>query len=107
VTVFRDQSFGLYVAEAVDNGPANTGLDRFFALPAAPSRSPSDCAPLGLTGSDTVTSGDVVIRDAPVLPTTKDQCKNGGWKSYGVFKNQGDCVSFVATKGKNPPAKSP
>jgi hypothetical protein len=29
------------------------------------------------------------------LPTTKEQCKNGGWKTYGVFKNQDDCVSFV------------
>ena len=37
-------------------------------------------------------------------PTNKDQCKKGGWESYGVFKNQGDCVSFVATGGKNPPA---
>jgi hypothetical protein len=34
---------------------------------------------------------------------TADQCKNGGWTTYGVFKNQGDCVSFVATKGENPP----
>src|SRR5260221_822083 len=28
---------------------------------------------------------------------TKDQCKNGGWKTNfppGTFKNQGDCVSF-------------
>jgi N-acetylneuraminic acid mutarotase len=41
----------------------------------------------------------------PTLPTTTDQCRNGGWQSYGVFKNQGDCVSFVATKGKNPPAE--
>ena len=38
------------------------------------------------------------------LPTSPDQCKNGGWKTFGVFKNQGDCVSFVATKGKNPPS---
>jgi hypothetical protein len=39
------------------------------------------------------------------LPTTKEQCKNGGWKNYGTkFKNQGDCVSFVATGGKNGPA---
>ena len=45
--------------------------------------------------------------DAPPLPTSKDQCKNGGWRTYGVFKNQGDCVSFIATKGKNPPAKQP
>jgi Tol biopolymer transport system component len=36
------------------------------------------------------------------LPTTKDQCKHGGWKTYGVFNNQGDCVSFVASGGKNP-----
>jgi hypothetical protein len=34
----------------------------------------------------------------PVLiaPTSKEQCKNGGWMNYPQFKNQGDCVSFVA-----------
>jgi hypothetical protein len=37
------------------------------------------------------------------LPTTNDECKNGGWETFGVFKNQGDCVSFIATKGKNRP----
>jgi hypothetical protein len=41
------------------------------------------------------------------LPTSKEECKNGDWRTFGVFKNQGDCVSFVATKGKNPPANSP
>ena len=41
---------------------------------------------------------------APTLPTTIGQCQNGGWKSFGgVFKNEGDCVSFVATNGKNGP----
>ena len=41
----------------------------------------------------------------PPRPTSADQCKNGGWQNYGgIFKNQGDCVSFVATNGKNPPA---
>ena len=41
----------------------------------------------------------------PNLPTNKDQCKDNGWKDYGrTFKNQGDCVSFVATKGKNQPS---
>jgi hypothetical protein len=38
------------------------------------------------------------------LPTSKDQCKNGGWQSFGVFKNQGDCVSYIATGGKNQPS---
>ena len=41
----------------------------------------------------------------PTLPTVTDQCRDGGWQIYKVFKNQGDCVSYVATKGKNPPAK--
>jgi hypothetical protein len=53
----------------------------------------------------TVIRGDIVVTDAPPLPTSKDQCKNGGWRTYGVFENQGDCVSFVATGGKNQPGK--
>jgi hypothetical protein len=40
--------------------------------------------------------GDLVVRDAPALPTSKDQCKNGGWRDFGdTFKNQGQCVAFV------------
>jgi hypothetical protein len=40
------------------------------------------------------------------VPTSTSQCKNDGWQLYvdnngNPFKNQGDCVSFVATKGKN------
>ena len=34
------------------------------------------------------------------VPTSKDQCKNGGWRNYPGFKNQGDCASFVATGGR-------
>jgi hypothetical protein len=39
----------------------------------------------------------------PTTPTSTDQCKKDGWKTFTspAFKNQGDCVSFVATKGKN------
>jgi hypothetical protein len=46
--------------------------------------------------------------------STKDECKDGGWKNFTtgggghqhhhIFKNQGDCVSFFATGGKNLPA---
>ena len=51
----------------------------------------------------------VVTEDVP----TKDDCKQGGWQTMidnagNSFKNQGDCVSYFATKGKNlgalPPA---
>lgn len=38
------------------------------------------------------------------FPTSADECKDGGWQTFGYFKNQGDCVSFVATKGRNGPA---
>ena len=31
------------------------------------------------------------------------QCKKGGWVTFGIFKNQGDCVSFVMTRDTNPP----
>ena len=33
----------------------------------------------------------------PVLiaPTSKDECKNDGWRSFPQFKNQGGCVSSV------------
>jgi hypothetical protein len=41
------------------------------------------------------------------LPATTADCKAEGWKTYGVFKSQGDCVSFLTTRGKNPPALLP
>jgi hypothetical protein len=46
------------------------------------------------------------LTEAPRTPTTKNDCKNGGWKTFTTlaFKNQGDCVSFVATEGRNQPA---
>lgn len=38
------------------------------------------------------------------LPASEDECKDGGWQAFQIFKNQGDCVSFVATKGRNQPS---
>ena len=51
----------------------------------------------------TIIDNDGVAVLAAGMPSGKDACKKGGWISFGVFKNQGDCVSWVATKGKNPP----
>jgi hypothetical protein len=70
-----------------------------FSLTAAP---PTTCTDVDGDPSP-VESGDIAITDAPALPTTKDQCRNGGWTSFGGFKNQGDCISFVATGGRRPP----
>ena len=57
-------------------------------------------------------AGTVTVNTVPppvVLPTNKEQCMKDGWKTFTnpKFKNQGDCVSFVATKGKNQPANAP
>jgi len=38
-------------------------------------------------------------------PLAAEECKKGGFENFPnlAFKNQGDCVSFVATEGANPP----
>jgi hypothetical protein len=40
-------------------------------------------------------TGDVVVTDAQPFPTSKDQCRDGGWRNFPQFKNQGLCVAFV------------
>jgi hypothetical protein len=65
--------------------------------------SATDCSFVPPTSIAEVTEGNISIVDAPALPTSRGQCKTGGWQTYGVFKNQGECMSFVATAGKNQP----
>ena len=36
--------------------------------------------------------------------TVGEYCRKDGWRIYGVFKKQGDWISYVATRGNNPPA---
>ncbi len=38
--------------------------------------------------------------DTTGKPTTKDQCKNGGWEGFG-FKNQGQCIKYVNSQNDN------
>lgn len=54
----------------------------------------------------------VSLRNHPVgsdEPKSKGECKKGGWRNFQnpderpMFKNQGDCVSFVASEGKKRP----
>jgi len=93
----QTSQFGVVGLEVTDS-PAG---DLIRGIPVGSS---SPCVSLGGAVDFPVSAGDVVVTDAPELPVSKDQCKKGGWRTYGVFKNQGDCVSFVATGGKNPPA---
>ena len=79
----------------VNQGSFNTGIV-----------SNADALYVSVGGSKTTYDFELTPPPPPV-PTTKEQCKNGGWQNYGTtFKNQGDCVSFVATGGKNEPGKN-
>jgi len=44
--------------------------------------------PAGVTFGGTITLAN---------PTTKEECKKGGWEQFG-FKNQGQCVRFIETR---------
>jgi hypothetical protein len=39
-------------------------------------------------------NGPFGVAVSPAVPTTKQQCKHGGWRQFG-FKNQGRCIRFV------------
>jgi hypothetical protein len=74
---------GLGVPDVVEAAYANPGF--------------SDCRPeFSYIRTDHVTSGDIVVVDVPPLPTSKEECKDGGWRAFGsTFSNQGQCVAFV------------
>jgi hypothetical protein len=80
-----------YKVTVEDNGPTGDTVG------ITATTTPFDCAePLGPEFALPLTDGEIVVVDAPALPTSKQQCKNGGWRDFGdTFKNQGQCVAFV------------
>ena len=81
----------------------------------------------GETSADALASGGITLNNVEVertagfvgesfvsdltearalLPSAKEQCKDKGFQIFGVFENQGDCVSFVTTHGKNEPSQN-
>lgn len=69
----------------------------------------ADAFAIGVSGDTTTYDFELITptptpTPTPIIgpPTNKDQCKNGGWQTFNnpAFKNQGDCVSFVASQGK-------
>jgi hypothetical protein len=77
-----------YDVEQVGNGntvpPTSKMLFRESGLP----------SPLNLGNGFLV---DGLSLSSSARPTSKDDCKNGGWQAFTnpTFKNQGDCISFV------------
>ena len=58
----------------------------------------------GLASDTEFSARNEAFSPGPSVPVAAEQCRNGGWKAFGVFKNQGDCVSYVATHGRNAPS---
>jgi hypothetical protein len=84
------------IIEVTDNGPPGSNPPDVFN--SGPVSDPTSCTPRLISPTLDVFEGDVLVVDAPPLPTSTEQCKNGGWKQFG-FKNQGACVSFVHGHG--------
>jgi hypothetical protein len=80
----------LQVTQVVEDffpGPGQVEVDGFamtYEEAPAPDDPPSGDPPAGDEG------------DAGSDPTSKDDCRKGGWTDFG-FKNQGQCVRFVET----------
>jgi hypothetical protein len=95
-----------------DNGPGSLppspSLDTAALSERVPSTSPPNCSAPGpviwayFDPGPLRVYGDIIVTAA--LPGSTEQCKDGLWRDFGLFKNQGDCVSFMATGGRNAPA---
>jgi hypothetical protein len=70
------------------------------STPATPTRTDTISAAYGGDSQHGTSSGTTQVT-VDSLPTTKDQCLNYGWQSFGVFRNQGDCVSYVEALPKS------
>jgi len=72
-----------------NQGPYPTTANPCATLPnPGPTQTVGTYAPANINGFTVV--------DVVPVPTFKDQCKKGGWQSFGtMFKNQGQCVAYV------------
>ena len=102
-------------------GGGAVSVDSPTQLSVDPTVSPADDCTIVVSELLTATSAgevcqtlDNVANDPPITvcddilaPTDAEAvCKKGAWKDWGVFKNQGDCVSYVETQGKNEPGQN-
>ncbi len=73
-------------------------------IPGAPNNYPCDeVRQIERDNNNANVENQAQVTPCPTYPNTKEECKNGGYKTFtGVtFKNQGQCVSYVASNGKS------
>jgi hypothetical protein len=94
----QTSQFGVVGVLLVDHG--GHGQDTICVNSELPPRCSLIPTPPGSL-TDRLTNGRAVVFDAPLLPTSTAQCKNGGWRNFGTtFKNQGQCVAFVRQQAR-------
>jgi hypothetical protein len=82
----------IYVVDGGDIG--DPPPDIIGTVPVA--QVPTVCPAPGGHEDRFIFAGNITVVDAQrPLPTSKEQCKNGGWLSFPLFTNQGQCVAFV------------
>jgi hypothetical protein len=104
---YNSLNVGIPTGQAVTAG-SDVSTDRvFWNTSYAPFYTDGGAAGVGTFREDTnwTPNGTVAfkITATPALvapPTSKDQCKNGGWTSFNnpSFENQGACVSYVESQ---------
>jgi 6-phosphogluconolactonase len=77
-----------------------TVILQYHVDPATGGLTPKTPATVPTAGSAT---GIVLATPPPGAPTSKEQCRHGGWRAFPQFKNQGQCVSFVTSRKPRPP----
>jgi hypothetical protein len=88
---FTDTTFGLgsLTLGFTDNGGGGRDLVSAGAL----RRAPTDCSPLP-SAPLPLTAGRAVVVDAQPPPTSRKQCRHGGYLRFG-FKTRKECFRFV------------
>jgi len=75
-------------------GTPQTGFDSGLATASLTFTTTSIGDPAG-AGTSSGTFSEIFLVPGPTAPTEKSDCKDGGYASFPMFKNQGECIAFV------------
>jgi DNA-binding beta-propeller fold protein YncE len=84
-------------AYVVDVSAPASGVSQYTIDPATGRLSPKSPS-IVAAGAEPVDVAVTPAPAAPSAPTSKEQCKHGGWQRFPQFNNQGACVSSVARR---------
>jgi hypothetical protein len=72
--------------------PSGFPSNNLFAVSCA---SAAACTAVGRSADQTGGTIVTLAEGFTTEPTSKDECKNGGWRNFPQFKNEGLCIAFV------------